>query len=134
MLKFFAPAFLFLAMACSSTPTEQKTEEQAAEATDRCLANPELAKEWGECNVKTSLFAQKEGIGKCQSQFSKNPSQTMMLKIRLKPDGSVRRVKAEEGGPKNRNLERCLSKVVEKIRFASPPKGVKPVIYFPTQN
>jgi hypothetical protein len=127
-------AALFLAACSSSTPSAEDLDEQAAESTDACLADPAAAKEWGECNVKAALFSQRESIAKCQAQHSKAPSnQTMILKIQLKADGAVRNVRAEEGGPKNRSLEKCLRRVVRKIRFAAPPAGVKPVIYFPTQ-
>lgn len=128
-------AFLFLA-ACSSTPSTERADEEAAEATDACLADPRLAESWGECNVKATIFSHMEQIRSCQQRFAKGPApkEALILKIRLRPNGKVRDVFAEEGGPRNRALEACLSQEISKLRFAAPPKGVKPVIYFPFQQ
>jgi hypothetical protein len=126
-------ALLSLA-ACSTAPTAQEQEEKAAEATDLCLANPAMAKTWGECNVKTTIFQRAEGIGQCQTKHGKAKGETLMLKIRLKQNGKVRNVWAEDGSAKNKPLEKCLSKEISRLQFAAPPKGVNPVIYFPFQQ
>jgi hypothetical protein len=126
-----ALSILILA-SCSAAPVQDE-ETRAAEATDQCLANPELSREWGECNVKKTLFDNKEAIAGCQQRFGKS-GESIMLQIRLRPDGRVRSVEAEEGRPRNRNLERCLFREISKLRFAAPPAGVKPVVYFPLQN
>mgnify|MGYP000296530476 CR=1 FL=1 len=57
-----------------------------------------------------------------------------MLKIRLKPNGKVRNVHADNGSARNPALEKCLSKEISQLQFAAPPKGVQPVIYFPFQQ
>jgi hypothetical protein len=111
----------------------KEEDAKLAEATDQCLAHPELAKAWGECNVKTVIFQRKGGIGQCQAKYALKKDETMMLKIRLRPNGRVRNVWAEEGAPKNKDLERCLAKQISRLKFAAPPKGVSPVIYFPFQ-
>lgn len=127
-------ALLSLA-ACSTAPsTEDRAEEAAAEATDECLANPAMAKSWGECNVKTTIFQRAEGIGQCQAKHGKAKGETLMLKIRLKQNGKVRNVWAEDGSAKNKPLEKCLSQEISRLQFAAPPKGVNPVIYFPFQQ
>jgi hypothetical protein len=127
---------LLLLVSCSSTPTIEEQEEKAAKSTDQCLANPQLAKTWGECNVKTTIFRRADAIGQCQAKHGKsNPqTETLMLKIRLRPNGKVRNVWAEDGSAKNKPLERCLSQEISRLRFAAPPKGVDPVIYFPFQQ
>jgi hypothetical protein len=126
-------ALLSLA-ACSSTPTIEEQEEKAAAATDECLANPAMAKTWGECNVKATIFQRAQGIGQCQTKHAKAKGETLMLKIRLRQNGKVRNVWAEEGSARNRPLEKCLSKEISRLQFATPPKGVNPVIYFPFQQ
>lgn len=129
---------LLLLAGCASS--EQKAEENrttpAAEATDACLANPKLALAWGECNVKTTIFTRTAAIGACQRSFAKNsrPGDTLVLKIRIKPDGSVREVTADDSvHPANKKLEACLAKEIGQLRFAKPPRGVKPIVYFPYQ-
>lgn len=126
-------ALLSLA-ACSSTPSAEDQAEKAAEATDECLANPEMAKSWGECNVKTTIFQRAGGIGQCQAKHGKAKGETLMLKISLKKSGKVSKVWAEDGTARNKPLESCLSKEISSLQFATPPKGVKPVIYFPFQQ
>jgi len=137
-MKLLSLSLLFLLSACTTTPsaTEEEIEAQiAAEATDQCLANPELAKDWGECNVKKTIFSRMDAISQCQMRHAKASSaDAMMLKIRLRTNGKVRDVKAEQGKAKNKNLETCISKVIAKLQFAAPPKGVSPVIYFPIQQ
>lgn len=128
-------SLLFLA-ACASQPSVQEQEEAAAKATDECLADSALAKEWGECNVKRTIYDRMEAIGACQRKFQKGSAKgdTLMLKIRVRPNGSVRDVRADENvRPVNKPLEACLAKEIGKLKFAAPPKGVKPIIYFPYQ-
>lgn len=126
---------LFLALivlsACSSS--EPREEEAPAEtSTDACLANPARAAEWGECNVKKTIYDNMDKLRACQSKGSTGGA-TLMLKIQVNPTGHVRRVRPESGGPRNRPLEACLKRVFTTVKFAPPPKGVKPVIYFPLQ-
>jgi len=134
-MKFVSLSLLLLLAACSSTPEvtdEEQAAQVAAEATDQCLANPALAKAWGECNVKATIFGRMEGIGACQMKHGKNNA-SMMLKISVRPNGRVKGVRAEDGAAKNRPLEKCLAAEISRLHFAAPPKGVKPVIYFPYQ-
>lgn len=136
---FWPLALVLLATACSSTPMkseEELIEEEAAAATDACLKDPALARSWGECNVKRTIFDRMDQIGACQKKHGKpakpgDVSGAMLLTIHLKQDGRVQNVKAEQS--KNKPLEACLGKEISKLKFASPPKGVKPVIYFPYQ-
>lgn len=75
-------------------------------------------------------------IGTCQRTHGRNvkAGDALMLKIRIKPDGSVRDVKADESvRPTNKKLEACLGKEIAKLKFAKPPRGVKPIVYFPFQ-
>lgn len=132
MRKLFFLA-LFALTACSTTPSEP-SEAELAEATDECLSNPKLARAWGECNVKSTIYQGSDGIARCQKAHAKANSETLMLKIRLKQDGKVNKVWAEEGTAKNKPLEGCLRKEISKLQFAAPPKGVDPVIYFPFQQ
>lgn len=127
---------VLLLAACSSQPSVEEQEAAAAKATDECLADSNLAREWGECNVKRTIYSRMEAIGDCQRKFHKGsrPGDTLMLKIRVKPNGRVRDVRADENvRPVNKPLESCLSKEIGKLQFAAPPKGVKPIIYFPFQ-
>lgn len=132
--------FLFLALgltlsfaACSSSPSGPDIDEteNAAPSTDECLAKPALAETWGECNVKKALFNRAEQIQSCHQKSKMRAGGTLMLKITVRPNGRVRSVRPEEGGPRNKALEKCLGKALSDLRFARPPEGVKPVIYFP---
>lgn len=134
LIRTFSLIALLSLAACSTTPSTEEQAEKAAEATDACLANPAMAKVWGECNVKTTIFQRAEGIGRCQAQHGKAKGETLMLKINLKKNGKVNKVWAEDGTARNKPLESCLSKEISSLQFAAPPKGVKPVIYFPFQQ
>ena len=129
----FVLSFALLA-ACASSPSREQQDAKLAESTDQCLADPNLAKVWGECNVKSVIYQRSDGIAQCQSKFAQSQGGTLMLKIRLKPNGKVRRVWPENGTARNKNLEKCLSTEIAKLQFAAPPKGVDPVIYFPFQQ
>ncbi|MGZ3694861.1 MAG: hypothetical protein ACXWQO_11840 [Bdellovibrionota bacterium] len=122
----------FILTACSGS-APQKEEAPAEPTTDACLADSNLAAEWGECNVKKTIFENMNGLRACQTKHVATASAgtTMMLKIKLRPNGKVQHVRPEAGGVRNRPLEGCLSKVFAKVKFAAPPQGVKPVIYFP---
>jgi hypothetical protein len=129
---------LLLLPACATSPEKKAAEEAAAaaEATDKCPANPKLAEEWGECNVKRTIYSRMAAIGVCQRTYAKGsrPGDALVLKIRIKPDGSVRDVKADDSvHPTNKKLEACLAKEIGRLRFAKPPRGVKPVVYYPYQ-
>ena len=127
---------LFLFAACASAPATVERDEKQAAATDACLANPALAKRWGECNVKRVIYDHAKELGACQAQNGAEAKEgdTLMLKIRLRPDGKVRDVRADPSvRSPNRALEACLARTIVRLQFAAPPKGVKPVIYFPYQ-
>lgn len=131
-MKKILSAFLLciFASCASSPPTEEELAQEKAQATNECLSNPEMARTWGECNVKATIFSRKEEIAKCQAKHSK-ASQTMMLKISLQPSGKVKGVKAENGSAKNRRLENCLKQAMRNLQFAAPPSGATPTIMFP---
>jgi hypothetical protein len=124
-------AFLIFT-ACAGKKTDN-TEATAEPSTDACLANSNLAAEWGECNVKRTIFDNMEALRSCQSKHvaSSSNGATMMLKISLLASGKVKKVRPEAGGIRNRPLESCLSKAFANVKFAAPPLGVKPIIYFP---
>lgn len=125
-----------LLVACSSTKDEILTEEQEeaqAAATEECLEHPELAKGWGECNIKRTIFDRIPQIRACYEKGSKNFDfhGDLILKIRVRPTGKVRDVKVEEASLKNKMLSSCLVKEIGKLQFAKPPKGINPVIFYP---
>lgn len=128
MRSLFLPlCFLLVSCAGSSTSEESRNEP----STDVCLADSNLSQEWGECNVKKTIYDNMDALRGCQAQAKANAGKTMMLKIRLRPNGAVRSVRPEAGSVRNRPLETCLKNAFAKVQFAAPPKGVKPVIYFP---
>lgn len=122
---------LLLLTSCSGSETRQ--EEAAAASTDACLADSNLSQEWGECNVKRTIYDNLEKLRSCQDKHVTKSSAgtTMMLKISLRNNGKVKNVRPEQGSVRNRPLESCLSKAFARVKFAAPPQGVKPVIYFP---
>lgn len=123
--------------ACASVDLEKKHEEEAAaaaEATDTCIANPALAQKWGECNVKSTIYNSRAAIGACQRRFAKEKASgaALMLKIRIGAEGAVKDVTVDDSvHPANKRLESCLTREIRKLRFAAPPKGVKPIVYYP---
>lgn len=121
----------FVFTACSGHKVEN--EAPAEPSTDACLSDSNLSQEWGECNVKRTIFDNMDSLRACQTKHVATASSggTMMLKITLRNSGKVKNVRPEAGGVRNRPLEGCLSKAFAKVKFAAPPKGVKPVIYFP---
>jgi TonB family protein len=127
---------LFLLTACSGTKAEIDQEEarEAAAATDQCLTNPALARDWGECNVKATIYDRIEALDACDRQHGRKAKGAMILKIRVTPQGRVKDVKADDSGVKNPPLEKCLGRVIAKMKFAPPPRGVQPLIYFPFQR
>lgn len=130
MKTLFSALLLSILASCASAPTEEEIAEGKAQETNECLSDPELAREWGECNVKTTIFSRKQEIAQCQSKHSR-PNQSMMLKIDLLSSGRVKNVRAETGSAKNRRLENCLRQAMRKLQFAAPPAGANPTIMFP---
>ncbi len=126
----------FALAACSTTKddilTDDQEEAQAA-ATEECLNNPELAKSWGECNIKRTIFQRLPKIRSCYEKEGKKADYhgDLILKIRVRPTGFVRDVKVEEASLKNKMLSSCLVKEISKLQFAKPPKGINPVIFYP---
>jgi hypothetical protein len=133
MKKLFLLLPLFL-IACSSAPSESPEEETLAQATDECLANPKLAKSWGECNVKSTIYDRMDVIMGCQTKHGIGKRESIQFLIEVKPNGGVKKVSANKNENKNQLLEDCLKVEIGKMKFASPPKGVKPVINFPYRN
>jgi len=130
MKTLFTVLLVFTLVSCASAPTEEEIAQEQPKSTNECLSNLEMAKEWGECNVKTTIFSRKKAISQCQAKHAK-PNQTMMLKITLQPSGRVKNVRAETGSAKNRRLETCLRQAMGKLQFAVPPTGANPTIMFP---
>ncbi|MGE3260486.1 MAG: AgmX/PglI C-terminal domain-containing protein [Bacteriovoracia bacterium] len=118
---------LFFLTACAGSKSSNDAQEPS---TDECLSNSAAGDAWGECNVKKTIYQNMDKLVACQE---KNPTKggTMMLKISLKTNGVVKKVRPEAGTVRNRPLEACLSKAFARVKFAAPPEGVKPVIYFP---
>jgi hypothetical protein len=133
------PLLLFpiLLSACASTPDSILSENEAeaqAEATKECLSDAELGNDWGECNVKKTLFSRMTKIRACYAKDSNKKYDfhgDLILKIHVFPNGKVKETKVEEGSLKNKMLSTCLVKEISRMRFARPPKGIHPVIYFP---
>lgn len=131
------PLLLLILAACSGTQDEILTDSEAeaeARATQECLENPELSREWGECNVKKTIYNRMPRIRNCyqkQASAKYDFRGDLILKIRVFPSGKVREVKVEEGSLKNKMLSSCLVREISRLRFAKPPKGINPVIYFP---
>lgn len=136
MRHLLALSLLVSFAACSSSPDtapDAPTEEQqAAIDTDVCLDNPDLARQWGECNVKHTLFLAGGDLAKCRRLAPKAKSGALNFQVQVKRDGSVGFAKAS---PKSRfsKLEACISKVMKKLKFARPPAGTEPVITVPYQ-
>ncbi len=124
----------FLLISCASSSPEVEDSERLAEATDSCLADPQLAKAWGDCNVKTTIYDRMDVIMACQTQHGSGKRDSIQFEIEVNAKGGVKKVGATNNLNKNLPLESCLKKEIEKMKFAAPPKGVKPVIQFPYRN
>ena len=126
-------AVLLLA-ACSSTPERAEhsapEEKKAASQTDQCLDNPDLARSWGDCNVKQTVFLASTDLAACR-KASPAAKGTLNLELRIKGDGFVKSAKAVSG-PKGK-LSACVAKVMKKLRFAPPPNGKTAKINVPYQ-
>jgi hypothetical protein len=133
----FLPLVMVLALTACSSSTERApeaplTEEQAAEQTDQCLDNPELARSWGDCNVKHTLFLEADALAACRKNAPKAKSGVLQFELQVKADGKVRSAKAKSKS-KFPKLEKCLVGVMKKLQFAAPPSGKEPVITVPYQ-
>jgi hypothetical protein len=142
--------FCFLALnllsACSGARPETREERETmaakeeaaalAEATDECLDNEKLWNSWGDCNVKKAVFDQKGALTSCQKKFSltQDPRDQIVMNVRVKTDGSVQWVKAASGRPRNLELEGCLTRALQRAKFAPPPQGKSPVVQIPFQR
>ena len=127
---------LFLA-ACSSSPATPdnagpaaSSDQQAADKTDQCLDNPELARAWGDCNVKNTVFQASGLLAKCR-KANPNATGTVSFELRIQPDGKVKSAKALGG--KHGKLTACVSRVFRKLQFAQPPQGAEATITVPYQ-
>lgn len=139
MLKLLlALSCIFLLSACSSEPLVVSPEENSAapkqEQHQDCAANPELAKQWGQCNVQKRIAEKIPDIKACYDKQLKKDDQLhggLVLKILLKNNGKVRVVKILEGSLQNKFLSDCLISNIRKIQFAKPPKGEEAAIVLP---
>ncbi len=128
---------LFALAACSSSTPERAenasdTEQVAAENTNNCLDNPELARTWGDCNVKHTLFDAAAPLAACRKLAPKAKAGNLNFELQVIKGGKVKYAKAKSKSnyPK---LEACISKVLKGLKFAEPPTGKEPVITVPYQ-
>jgi hypothetical protein len=124
----------FLLISCAASNPESEDSERRAEATDSCLADPEQAKSWGDCNVKTTIYDRMDVIMACQTKHGSSVRDSIQFEIEVNAKGGVKKVGAVSNQNKNLALESCLKKEIAKMKFAAPPKGAKPVIQFPYRN
>lgn len=114
---------VFALSACSSSEPKldegSSTEKQASAQTDKCLDNPLLAKEWGECNVKSTVFQASASLEKCRMA---NPGArgTVNYEVKILANGHVKSVKPL-GGQHGKHTV-CVSRVFRKLQFAAPGK------------
>lgn len=123
-----------IALAICLSACAGKTETEAEEpmvGAETCLENPEMAKEWGECNVKKTIYDAKDKISSC-TKTSKLNRETV-LKIKLHNNGRVKELLLEDSVEKNKKVAQCLHKEISKLRFAPAPQGVKPIIMYPIE-
>jgi hypothetical protein len=126
-------AFILLASCSSSEPklnsdSSASGQSQASKLTDSCLDNPELAKAWGECNVKSTVFQASEKLEKCRLA-NLDASTTVNYEIKILGNGKVKSVKPL-GGRHGKHTN-CVSRVFRKLQFAAP--GKESIITVPYQ-
>lgn len=132
MRHLFLLALLATLTACSSSPetvSEEASAEERSAHTDECLDNPELAKTWGDCNVKKTLFLESDALAKCRKANPKAKG-TVNFQLHVRKDGTVKSAKPVGGGGKHTF---CVVKVLKGLKFAPPPGGKEPVITIPYQ-
>ena len=116
---------VFSLTACSSSEPKldetSSTEKAASAQTDKCLDNPDLAKEWGECNVKNTVFQASAKLEKCR-MASPGAKGAVDYEVKVAKDGKVRSVKPLGGKHGKHTI--CVSRVLRKLQFASPGKDV----------
>jgi hypothetical protein len=109
--------------ACSSSEPKldegSSTEKQAAVQTDKCLDNPDLSKEWGECNVKNTVFLASAKLEKCRMD-SPGARGTVDYEVKIMANGKVKSVKPMGGKHGKHTI--CVSRVLRKLQFAAPGK------------
>lgn len=118
--------YLILALGiigCAGSPTDD--EEVGAET---CLENPALAKKWGECNVKKTIYDRRKKLDACV-KYTKQPQESI-LKIKLFANGKVQNVVFEDSLGEKKSAK-CLKREFLKMKFAPPPSGVNPTIMYP---
>lgn len=129
-----AIAALALTACSSSTPQRAETarpeEKHAAAQTDKCLDNPELAKAWGDCNVKSTVFQASADLEKCRAK-AKNVKGSVDFELRIRANGSVKHARVVNG--RHGKLTNCVAKVFKKLQFAAPPQGKEATITVPFQ-
>jgi hypothetical protein len=114
---------VFALAACSAH--EPKLDEgsssasQASAQTDKCLDNPDLSKEWGECNVKNTVFLASAKLEKCR-MASPGAKGTVDYEVKIMANGMVKNVKPLGGKHGKHTI--CVSRVLRKMQFAPPGK------------
>jgi TonB family protein len=137
MRRILACLPVLLLVACSSSePTPERAEtappaeQQAAAKTDACLDNPDLARSWGECNVKQTVYLASDQLARCRSP-KQHPKGTVNLELKVKADGHVRSARVVNG--RHGKITACVARVMKSLRFAPPPKGKEATITVPYQ-
>ena len=136
-MKKLALIFALALSACSHSSdrvVSEQEEKSEQDATQECLKHPEQAKSWGDCNVKKTIFDRLPKIRRCYEKTFKedyNYDGNIVLKILLQTNGKVKNVTVDEGSLRNKMLSGCLVKEIGKLKFAKPPGGITPVIYYP---
>jgi hypothetical protein len=131
-----APLLLFACSGSTPPPPPERAadanaaDQAAAAQTEQCLDNPELAKTWGDCNVKSTVYLASEQLGKCRVASPKAKG-TVSFQLRIKPDGTVKSARALGG--KHGKHTSCVARVFRKLKFAPPPQGKEAPITVPYQ-
>lgn len=129
-MKFLLVGLSLLLFSCAGSKPESEEETVPGIGAEACLEKPELAKAWGECNVKKTIYDRRVQIASCVKE-NKGKKESV-LNLKLQPDGKVKEVEFEESAKYKRAVP-CLKKEFSKLKFAAPPKGVNPVIMYPME-
>ncbi|MCO5143692.1 MAG: hypothetical protein M9962_11435 [Oligoflexia bacterium] len=122
-------SIVFLASCAGSSSVENDELAKEQKHTDECLENPELAQEWGSCNVKSVIYKRLNQFERCLGK--KRGNTRLLIEMQLYQNGNVRGVKVLEGKFSSKAEERCMRAQLMRLRFAKPPKGQQPVITLP---
>lgn len=130
-MKSLIPAIVLSICLFSCAGKQEIESEEPMVGAETCLENPEMAKDWGECNVKKTIYDAKEKITSCTKSSKLN--RETVLKIKLHNNGRVKEVLLEDALEKNKKISQCLHREISKLKFAPAPQGVKPIIMYPIE-